>query len=482
MNLIYPIQLELMLAILALGTLVIESVRPFRNVHRLGCLLAVAVLALLAYSYVIPPSPEAYFSGTYRLDAFALFFKRLLLFTTALVLVTAAEFWPRLEHSCAEHYVLMVLAAVGMLVLASAADFILLFVALELITLCFFILVSHHRTRLSSLEAGTKYLIMGGISTGLLVYGISYIFGTTGSTRFVDVAEAIRLQAGPSTALALGILFVLLGLGFKLAAVPGHMWAPDVYQGAPLTATAFLATGSKIAGFALLLRLLFEGLLPARSIWADMTIAVSALTILYGNLGGLVQRDVKRLLGYSSIAHAGYLLMGIVAMNLLGIGAILFYLAQYVISSMAGFLSMAAVARNGGGSDIDAFKGLHKREPLLAAGLGLSMMSLAGVPPLSGFFGKFLLFTAVLLNGTSSPALLGLVIVAAIGVVISMYFYFGVFRAVYVDEPVNATPIPVDKPTRAAILVCIAGMLVLGIYQQPLVKAAADAVAVFSLK
>ena len=482
MNLIYPIQLELMLVIFALGALVIESVRPFRNVHQLGCLLGVGVLVLLAYSFAIPPSSEPYFSGTYRLDAFALFFKRLILFATALVLITAAEFSPRLEHSCTEHYVLILLASVGMLILGSAADFILLFVALELITLSFFILTSHHRTRLSSLEAGTKYLIMGGISTGLLVYGISYIFGTTGSTRFADVADAIRLQSGVSTTLALGILFVLLGLGFKLATVPGHMWAPDVYQGAPLTATAFLATGSKAAGFALLLRLLFEGLLPARSIWAEMSIAVAGLTLLYGNLGGLVQRDVKRLLGYSSIAHAGYVLMGVVAMNMLGLGAILFYLAQYVISSMAGFLSMAAVARHGGGSDIDAFKGLHKREPLLAAGLGLSMLSLAGVPPLSGFFGKFLLFTAVLLNGTANPALIALAIVAAVGVVISMYFYFGIFRAVYVEQPADTSRIEVGKPTRAAILFCIAAMLILGIYQQPLVKAAANAVAAFSIK
>jgi NADH-quinone oxidoreductase subunit N len=346
----------------------------------------------------------------------------------------------------------------------------------------FFILTSHHRGKLESLEAGTKYLVMGGVSSGLLVYGISYIFGTTGSTNFHAVSQAIAAHSDPNTALALGILLVLLGLGFKLATVPGHMWAPDVYQGAPMTATAFLATGSKTAGFALLLRLLYEGLLPARATWDTMTIIVAALTILYGNLGALGQRDVKRLLGYSSIAHAGYLLMGVVAMNPLGLAAILFYLAQYSIASMAGFLAMSAVARNGGGSDIDSFKGLHKRSPLLAAGLGLSMLSLAGVPPLSGFFGKFLLFTAVLKNGAADPMLLGLAIVAAVGVVISFFYYFSVARAVYVDAPQETTKLSVGLPTRLAIIACLIGTIGLGIYQQPLVKAATRAIAVFEVQ
>jgi NADH-quinone oxidoreductase subunit N len=475
-NLIAPIYLEIALAVLALVTLVAEAVRPFRRLHRLGCALAVAVLVLLALSLAAPPAGGSYFSGTYRIDAFALFFKRLFLLITALVLAVAAEFSPRLEHGVTEHYVLLLFAAVGMLVLSSAADFILLFVALELVTVSFYVLCSHHRRQIVSLEAGTKYLVMGGIASGLLVYGISYIFGTTGSTGFAEVARAIEASSGPGTALSLGILLVLLGLGFKIAAVPGHMWAPDVYQGSPLPATAFLATGSKIAGFALLLRLLFEGLLPARSVWAPMTVFVAGLTLLYGNLGALGQRDLKRLLGYSSIAHSGYLLMGVVAMDAVGLGGTIFYLAQYAISSMAGFLAMAAVARAGGGSDLSAFAGLHRRSPLLAAGLALSMLSLAGIPPLSGFFGKFLLFMAVLQNHMNGLPLLALAIVAAVGVVISLFYYFGVVRTVYVDAPVDPAPVPVSTPLRVGLIACIAGIVLLGLYQEPLLAASKHAV------
>jgi NADH-quinone oxidoreductase subunit N len=477
MNLLYPVQLEVALALLGLGTLVAEAVRPFRRLHRLGCMLALAVLALFALSFLITPADAAFFNGSYRLDAFSLFFKRLFLLITALVLVVAAEFSPRLEHGVTEHYVLILMAAVGMLVLGSAADFILLFVALELVTISFMVMTSHHRRQIGSLEAGTKYLVMGGLASGLLVYGISYIFGTTGHTGFAEVAQAIQAQAeGARTALSLGILLVLLGLGFKIAAVPGQLWAPDVYQGAPLPATAFLATGSKIAGFALLLRLLFEGLLPAASLWAPMTVYVAGLTLLYGNLGALGQKDVKRLLGYSSIAHTGYLLMGVVAMNALGLAASLFYLAQYAISSLAGFLAMAAVARAGGGSDLASFTGLHRRSPLLAAGLALSMLSLAGVPPLSGFFGKFLLFSAVLDHHLTNAPLLVLAMVAAIGVVISFFFYFGVVRAVYVDEPDDPRPIPVSAPVRLSLIACLALIVVLGVFQEPLVAASKHAV------
>lgn len=477
MNLLYPVQLEVALALLALGTLVAEAVRPFRRLHRLGCVLALVVMALFALSFLISPADASFFDGSYRLDAFALFFKRLFLLITALVLMVAAEFSPRLEHGVTEHYVLILLAAVGMLVLGSATDFILLFVALELVTISFMVMNSHHRRQIASLEAGTKYLVMGGLASGLMVYGISYIFGTTGFTGFAEVAQAIRSQpGGPGSALSLGILLVLLGLGFKIAAVPGHLWAPDVYQGAPLPTTAFLATGSKIAGFALLLRLLFEGLLPAAGVWAPMMVYVAGLSLLYGNLGALGQKDVKRLLGYSSIAHTGYLLMGIVAMNALGLTASLFYLAQYAISSLAGFLALAAVARAGGGSDLASFAGLHRRSPLLAAGLSLSMLSLAGVPPLSGFFGKFLLFTAVLDHHLADTPLLILAVVAAVGVIISFFYYFGVIRAVYVDEPADPAPIPVSAPVRLSLLACLVLIVALGLYQEPLVAASQHAV------
>ena len=474
MNLVAPIYPEVALALLALATLVAESIRPFRSVSRLGVGLALVPLLLLVATFVAPPPEGLHFSGTFQVDAFALFFKRIFLFSTSVVLVLASEFSPRLEHGVAEHYVLLLLAATGMLVLASVTDFILLFVALELVTICFLVLCSHHRRQLGSIEAGAKYLVMGGLASGLLVYGISYIFGVSGATGFADVAQAIRAPTGPTTALSLGVLLVLLGLGFKIAVVPGQLWAPDVYQGAPMPATAFLATGSKIAGFALLLRLLFEGLVPARGVWATMTVYVAGLTILYGNLGGLGQRDLKRMLGYSSIAHSGYLLLGVVAASAMGLSATLFYLAQYALSGLAGFLVLAAVERAGGRSDLASIAGLHRRSPLLAAGLAVSMLSLAGIPPLSGFFGKFLLF-AGLLQGKVGGAGLALAGVAAAGVVVSFVYYFSVVRALYAEPPAEAAPIQPGAPLRIALAVCVLGVLVLGVWQAPLLEVAQQA-------
>lgn len=481
MNHLAPLQLEAMVAALALGTLVLEAIRPFRDVRRLGWFLACALIAILAYSFTIAPTDALFFSGTYGLDAFALFFKRLFLLIAALALVTTAEYAPRLGHGVAEHVVLLLLATVGALVLGSSVDFILLFVALELVTLSALVLVSHQRDQMGSLEAGIKYLVMGGVSTGLLVYGISYVFGTTGASGFAAVAAAIGAQGGGGSALALGILLVLLGLGFKIAAVPSQMWAPDVYEGAPLSATAFLATGSKLAGVAALVRLLFGALLPAVAVWGRATIAVAILTLLYGTLGALRQRDLKRLSGYSSIAHAGFLLMGVVAASPLGLAAVLYYVVQYAVAVMAVFLALAVAARAGVGTTLADVAGLHRRAPLLAAAMAVGMLSMAGVPPLAGFFGKLLLFTALVQAAPTSIMPLALAGTAALCAIIGFVYYFGVVRSVYVDDPADPTPIPVSMPVRIVLLALIAALLALGLYQRPLLDAASAAVSVFHL-
>jgi NADH-quinone oxidoreductase subunit N len=442
----------------------------------------VAVACL--YSFALWPVDETFFHGMYRFDAFALYFKRLFLLALAMVLVMAAEFSDRFESGVPELYALLMFCATGMLILASVNDFILLFVALELVTITFYILASYLRRQIPSLEAGTKYLILGALSSGFNVYGIAYIFGTTGTTNFDKLSFQLSTVGTPSAAFTFGMLLVLTGIGFKIASVPFQIWAPDVYQGAPTPVTAFLAVGSKAAGFALLLRVLYTGLLPVNAVWNTLIMVLAGATLLYGNLGAIPQRNIKRLLGYSSIGHAGYMLMGISAVNALGAGAVLFYLGQYAFTVLCAFLAIIAVTNATGSDDIPSFSGLGRRSPILGLALFLSMMSLAGIPPLSGFFGKFQLFAAVIQRAGTDWHYYILAGIGAAAVVISLYFYLGVGKAIYLQEadPSQTAPIAVSKPMRAALYVCMIAMIGLGIFQRPLVDAAIKAANVFTLR
>jgi NADH-quinone oxidoreductase subunit N len=278
------------------------------------------------------------------------------------------------------------------------------------------------------------------------------------------------------------MLFVLTGLGFKIASVPFQVWAPDVYQGAPTPVTAFLAVGSKAAGFVLLLRVLLTGLLPVSTVWMPLLMVLAAATLIYGNLGALSQRNIKRLLGYSSIGHAGYMLMGLAALNALGAQAVLFYLVQYAFTNLCAFLVIVSVSGVTGNDEIEGYKGLGRRSPVLGVALFLSMASLAGVPPLSGFFGKFQLFAAVVERAQTQPQFYWLAGIGAAAVVVSLYYYFNVARAIYIEEPTDAAPITVRPAVRGALYFCLAAMIGLGLYQLPLVDAATEAARVFALK
>jgi NADH-quinone oxidoreductase subunit N len=480
---LYAIHLECLLVSWGIIILLVDAFFPIKDKRMVGYMAAGFVAVALLYSFTLQPLDDTFFHGMYRFDAFALYFKRLFLLALTMVLVMAADFSPRIESGVAEFYALLMFCATGMLIIASVNDFILLFVALELVTITFYVLASYLRRQIPSLEAGTKYLILGALSSGFNVYGIAYIFGTTGTTNFDKLAQILTMHAGtPAPALVLGMLLVLTGLGFKIASVPFQIWAPDVYQGAPTPVTAFLAVGSKAAGFALLLRVLFAGLLPVQSLWALLLLVLSAATLLYGNLGAIPQRNIKRLLGYSSIGHAGYMLMGIAAVNALGAGAVLFYLGQYAFTVLCAFLAIVAVTNATGSDEIPSFSGLGRRSPILGLALFLSMMSLAGIPPLSGFFGKFQLFAAVIERARTDWHYYVLAGTGAVAVVISLYFYLGVGRAIYLQEAEDASPIPVSRPMRAALYVCMVAMIGLGIFQRPLVDAAIKAANVFGLR
>jgi NADH-quinone oxidoreductase subunit N len=418
------------------------------------------------------------FNGMFIEDALAVFFKRFFIVAAILVLFMSVEFSDRIAAGIGEYYSLIVFALAGMLFAASANDFTMLFVSIELITITFYVLTSFQRGRLVSLEAGVKYLILGALSSAFLVFGIALVWGTTGKLNFNDLGQ-VSAQFLDNKIFLLGVLFVLVGLGFKIAAFPFQIWAPDVYQGAPTPTTAFLAVGSKAAGFVLLLRVLFTAFPEVTKHWANLLIVISGITILYGNLCALPQRNLKRLLGYSSIAHAGYLLLGVAALSASGQAALLYYLAGYLFTVIAAFTVICLVMRHLESEDISSLAGLNKRSPLLAATMTLAMVSLAGIPPLAGFFGKFLLLKAVIqqAQATGNHAYYCLAFTALVGVVISLYYYFGVVRAIYWSrDATGLSLIELSTPIKLSICVCIAGMFWLGVFPNALVNFAALAV------
>jgi NADH-quinone oxidoreductase subunit N len=418
------------------------------------------------------------FGGMFVNDALSLFFKQLFIVAAMLVLCMAAEFSDKLaEGSVAEYYSLILFALAGMLFAASSNDFTMLFVSIELITITFYVLVSFQRSKPQSLEAGVKYLILGALSSAFMVFGIALIWGTTGELNFTKLA-AVAPQFETSRIFLLGVLLVLVGLGFKIAAFPFQIWAPDVYQGAPTPTTAFLAIGSKAAGFVLLLRVLFTAVPSVTAHWANLLIVISGITILYGNLCAIPQRNLKRLLGYSSIAHAGYLLLGVAALSANGQAAVLYYLAGYVFTVMAAFFVITLVMRHLATEDISGLAGLNQRSPLLAATLTIAMVSLAGIPPLAGFFGKFLLLKAVIeaAQTTGNHGYYCLAFTALAGVIISLYYYFGVIRAIYWSkEPADLSPIELSAPAKVSIGVCIAGIFWIGLFPNALLNFALQA-------
>ncbi len=455
------------------------SLAPERR--RFLAYLAIATLGTLLITNLGDYTTGTAFNGSFVEDTLAVFFKRFFLVAAMLVLFMSMEFSDRIAGGITEYYSLIIFALSGMLFAASANDFAMLFVSIELITITFYVLTSFQRGRLISLEAGVKYLILGALSSAFLVFGIALVWGTTGKLNFNELAS-VAAQFETNKIFLLGVLFVLVGLGFKIAAFPFQIWAPDVYQGAPTPTTAFLAVGSKAAGFVLLLRVLFTALPDVAKHWADLLIVISGITILYGNLCALPQRNLKRLLGYSSIAHAGYLLLGVAALSVSGQAALLYYLAGYLFTVVAAFLVICVVMRHLDNEDISALAGLNQRSPLLAVTMTLAMVSLAGIPPMAGFFGKFLLLKAVIQAGPANHGYYCLAFTALVGVVISLYYYFGVIRAIYWSRnPPDLSPIPLSGPVKFSVCVCIAGMFWIGLFPSVMLNLATEAAKALTL-
>ncbi len=474
---------EWLVVALGLALLLVDLWLPAPAKRKLGYVAAVGIGAIFVYSLLAVKLPSGAtvqyaFGGMYALDNLALFFKRFFLLATVIVLLMSVEFADRIAMGIAEFYALTLFALTGMLFASSANDFALLFVSLELITVTFYVLTSFQRARLTSLEAGVKYLVIGALSTAFTVFGIALASGVSGKFNFGELS-GVAAQFSGNKIFLFGLLLILVGLGFKIAAFPFQIWAPDVYQGSPAPTTAFLAIGSKAAGFVLLLRVLFTAVPAITAQWSNLLIIVSAITILYGNLCAIPQRNVKRLLGYSSIAHAGYMLLGVAALSPAGESAILYYLSGYLFTVLGAFTVICLVMRQADAEDITALAGLSQRSPLLAAAMTLSMVSLAGIPPLAGFFGKFLLFKSVIEQGPAHPGYYCLAFTALAGVVISLWYYFGVVRAIYWSkDAADLSPIPLSRPIRVSIYTCIAGMFYLGLFPAVILDLANKAVEV----
>ena len=470
------VQLEMMVLVLGLAVLIADlwmAPSKRRLIGHLSALsLGIIFLFSLRESYVdlVNESTDVFFNSRYKIDGLAIFFKRFFILAAIFVLIFAVDFADRIRSGFSEYYAFIIFALAGMMFAASANDFSMLFVSIELITITFYILVSYQRHRLQSLEAGVKYLILGAVSSAFMIYGIALIFGEAGSLKFEDL-HAKQSELLGSKVFLFGMLFLFAGLAFKISAFPFQVWAPDVYQGAPTPTTAFLALGSKAAGFVLLIRLLVISLPDLTREWTTLFICISAVTILYGNLCALPQRNLKRLLAYSGIANAGYLLMGIVAQSEAGTAAILYYLAGYLFALITIFLIINLLTKEGEGEDISCLENLNNRSPFLAVAMTLAVVSLAGIPPLAGFFGKFLLIKSVTTEAFGNIGYFVLLAVAVFGVVASIFYYFGIVRTVFWNHKVDEiTPVSVGLPIRFVLVSCVVGILYLGLLPNKPIK------------
>jgi len=397
------------------------------------------------------------FGNMFVLDRMAIFFKVFILGSTILIILSSIEYVNRFTLFRGEYYVLVVMSALGMMFMASSNDLLSVFVSLEFSTLGFYILVSYLRDDLASNEAGLKLFILGVFAAGLFAYGISLVYGETGKLVFSEMASA---QATPG--LIIGFLLIFAALGFKIGAVPFHAWIPDTYHGAPTPVTAFLSIAPKGAALAILLRIFLVALGTFRPIWVYLLVSVSIISMTYGNIVAIAQRNIKRLLAYSGIAQIGNVLIGLAAGTKMGSDAILFYLLAYLFANIGAFAVVIAVSQAIGRDEIEDYRGLSRRSPFLAFAMLLFLLSLAGVPPLAGFIGKLYIFVAAIKEG-----LYTLIVVGLINIVISMYYYLIVVKQMYINEPIDPSPIGISGPMKAVIYVGLAGTLVIGIYPQP---------------
>ncbi len=484
---------------LTFGTLVLFVIDLFWKKSRARvAYLTVGALAVLGVSAALlarqPDDAQVLFNGMIANDAFAIFFKWLFLGAGALTVVVASLGKDFPSQRLGEFYALLVAVVLGMFLMASASDLLLIYLSIELVSMVSYVLAGFRKGDRKAAEGSLKYVIYGGVASGVMLFGMSYLYGLTGTTNVLELGariQAVQAATGPALAatkiaLVVAIVFVTAGFGYKVAAVPWHMWCPDVYEGAPTPFTAFLSVGPKAAGFALALRFFHSALAGpgsgpaglAESLagipWPAVVGVIAAVTMTLGNFTALGQTNLKRLLAYSSIAHAGYTLMGLSAVSGRGIQAVMIYMLVYLVMNVGAFVVVILVAESTGSESILDYKGLARRQPLAAIAFAIFLFSLTGLPPFAGFTGKWYLFYAVFerIGGPGGVWYGMLAMVGALNTAVSLYYYMRIVRAMFIDQPYVQDPAPIRA--RAGYSLILGGasafVLVFGIWWTPIVE------------
>jgi NADH-quinone oxidoreductase subunit N len=487
---------EITLALTFVLAMVLEFILGRKGKEYNGVATGVLVLAGIAVTLLQLPfasaAPRLVFGSMYAIDPFSLFFKYFILATSAVIVLFALQSKElREQPGLGEFFAFIAATTFGMVLMSGATNLLMIYLSLELVSIPSYVLAGFSKTRARSGEAALKYVLFGGASSGVMLYGMSLLYGLTGSLELTAIHGSLAMgdvahSVGSYTVLILSTIMILAGFGYKISAVPFHFWTPDVYEGAPVVVTAFLSVASKAAGFAMMIRFFhvtfFDAMVDTGK-WAvlpyldwNMVIAVlSVLTMTVGNFIAIWQDNLKRMLAYSSIAHAGYILMGLVVLSDLGIASMLLYFMVYFLMNLGAFYIVMVVADRIGSEHIDDYNGLGKRAPVLAVALSVFLVSLTGLPPLAGFVGKWLLFSAVM-----DGQFYWLAIVGVINSAISLYYYARVMRNMYLREaPEGAAPIPVGGVTLVTALAFAIPNLFFGLYWGPLVSMAQRSVEMF---
>jgi NADH-quinone oxidoreductase subunit N len=456
--------LEIGLGVLMLAVFVAGLVARGDDRRWVGWLAAVGVLALVGLAMALAPTAPR-LGGAFVQDGLAIFAKRLFLVATFIGLLGGVSQPDAVFKRRAGEYHLLVLASLlGMLVLASARDLILLFVAFELMSMPLYALSGFRKRDGVAVEAALKFFLVGSVSSAVMAYGLSFVYGAARTTQLAGVVKAFPTG---DPWLILGLVAAFVGFGFKIAAFPFHMWVPDTYEAASTPFVAWLSVAPKAAGFVAIFRVYFEGMGADAGAWGPMAAGLATVTIIGGNLMALPQQNTKRLLAYSGIAHIGYMLVGVAAASAAGVAMVLFYLVAYVFGNMGAFLVVEAVARSERSEHVSAFRGLAQRSPLLALAMLLFLLSLGGIPFVAGFWAKLYVFWAAAQRG-----LYWLVLLGAILTVVALFYYLLIARKMYIEPPGTAARIRLDPALALSVLLCVLGVVVFGVYPKPIVMAA----------
>lgn len=471
LNVIMP---EIILSVLGMALLLVNVFIPSKSKSYLVWLSLIGIVGAGFAAVSGWGTTASSFSDSVVLDNFGTFFKLIFLVAAGLAVLISDQYMERENCNHGELYPLILFTTVGMMLMAAATDLMTLFLGLELMSVTLYVLAGFNRTNIKSSEAGMKYFLLGAFSTGFLLYGMALVYGVTGTTRIAKIAALVAQAGGASNAMLLiGMFLLLTGFLFKIAAAPFHMWTPDVYEGAPTPMTAFMSAGPKAAGFAALLRLLLVVFPVMKAEWSDLLWILAVLTMTIGNFTALRQDNIKRMLAYSSIAHAGYALVGLVAANSTGTTGILFYMLSYAFMNIGAFAVIVLVGKQGepNGTVMD-FAGLGQKKPLLAVVMSLFLFSLAGMPPTAGFIGKFYLFSGAVQEGYIWLAVIGVLNSAA-----SVYYYLRVMVFMYFKPGEEQFDwVSVSAPIGLALVVSAAGSLIPGIVPSVILQFAQQAV------